>query len=69
MSYYTVMQTQFTKGPVTTEVVREVKPNTKFGVRAWFDDSYLGVDWFDSEKEARNEARRLVNIRPQISQQ
>lgn len=61
-TYYTVMQSQFTKGKVTTEVVREIKPGTKFGVRGWFESSYLGVDWFSSEKEARQEARRLVNI-------
>lgn len=63
MSYYTVNQTQFTKGPVTTEVVRSIGENASYGVRAWFSDSYLGVDWFSSEKEAKNEARRIVNVR------
>ncbi len=61
MSYRTVMQTQFTKGPVSTEVVED-QDKTRYGVRAWYQDSYLGVDWFNSEKEARNEARRLVNV-------
>lgn len=63
MSYRTVSQTQYTKGPVTTEVVEDLNAQSRFGVRAWFEDSYLGVDWFNTEREARNEARRLINIK------
>lgn len=63
MSYRTVSQTQYTKGPVTTEVVEDMNTQSRFGVRAWFEDAYLGVDWFNTEREARNEARRLINIR------
>jgi len=55
------MQTQFTKGSISTEVVEKLDA-TRYGVRAWYQDLYLGVDWFNSEKEAKNEARRLVNV-------
>jgi len=60
-SYYTVMQSQFTKGPVTTEIVKELS-GERFGVRGWFNDSYLGVDWFNNEREARTEAKRLTGL-------
>jgi hypothetical protein len=62
MLYYTVMQSQFAKGKVSTEVVRVVDSYTKYGVRGWLNNNYLGIDWFNSEKEARNEARRLAQL-------
>ena len=62
MLYYTVMQSQFAKGKVSTEVVRVVDSHAKYGVRGWLNNNYLGIDWFNSEKEARNEARRLAQL-------
>jgi hypothetical protein len=62
-SYRTVSQTQFTKGKVTTEVVENLGDTPRFGVRAWFGESYLGVEWYITEREARMEARRLINIK------
>ena len=62
MLYYTVMQSQFAKSKVSTEVVRVVDSHAKYGVRGWLNNNYLGIDWFNSEKEARNEARRLAQL-------
>ena len=62
-SYRTVSQTQYTKGKITTEVVEGLSASPRFGVRAWFGDSYLGVEWYITEREARTEARRLINIK------
>ena len=47
MLYYTVMQSQFAKGKVSTEVVRVVDSYTKYGVRGWLNNNYLGIDWFN----------------------
>lgn len=64
MSYYTVSQSQFTKGGITTEVVRTMVDSSsyEYGVRAWFKEDYLGIDWYKTEKEARAEARRIINL-------